>query len=101
VESNFEPRAVSPKGAQGLMQLMPGTAAALGVRDALDPEANLDGGARHLLSLLSLYRGDLRRTLAAYNAGAGAVSRHRGVPPYRETQDYVKRVLQRYKETRQ
>jgi soluble lytic murein transglycosylase-like protein len=100
VESNFEPRAVSPRGAQGLMQLMPGTAESLGVRDALDPAANLDAGARHLLSLLDFYRGDLRRALAAYNAGVGAVSRHGGVPPYRETQEYVKKVLRLYQVSR-
>ncbi len=96
VESGFRPQAVSPKGAQGLMQLMPRTAAELGVKDALDPADNLDGGARHLLFLLTLYDGDVARALAAYNAGVGAVSRHRGVPPYRETRDYVKRVLERY-----
>ena len=97
VESGFRPQAVSPKGAQGLMQLMPRTAAELGVKDALDPADNLDGGARHLLFLLTLYDGDVERALAAYNAGVGAVSRHRGVPPYRETRDYVKRVLERYR----
>jgi soluble lytic murein transglycosylase-like protein len=96
VESNFETRAVSPKGARGLMQLMPGTAAELGVGDAFDAAANLDGGTRHLQALLRLYRGDLRRALAAYNAGAGAVARHGGVPPYRETQEYVRKVLRRY-----
>ncbi len=96
VESAFHPEAISPKGAQGLMQLMPATAASLGVRDALDPAENLDGGVRHLGSLVSGYRGDLRLALAAYNAGAGAVKRHGGVPPYRETRDYVERVLGRY-----
>jgi hypothetical protein len=96
VESAFHPDAISPKGAQGLMQLMPGTAVSLGVRDALDPAENLDGGVRHLGSLVSEYRGDLRLALAAYNAGAGAVKRHGGVPPYRETRDYVDRVLGRY-----
>lgn len=98
VESAFRPEAVSPKGAQGLMQLMPGTAAALGVEDSFDPAQNLDGGVRHLGSLLTLYGGDLVRALAAYNAGAGAVARHGGVPPYRETRAYVKRVLDRYRE---
>jgi soluble lytic murein transglycosylase-like protein len=97
VESGFRSEAVSPKGAQGLMQLMPETAAALGVEDALDPEANLEGGTRHLVSLLTLYGGDLPLALAAYNAGAGAVSRYRGVPPYRETREYVKRVLRHYR----
>jgi soluble lytic murein transglycosylase-like protein len=100
VESGFDPAAVSPKGAQGLMQLMPATAASLGVADAFDPAANVDGGARHLRSLLSRYGGDLRRALAAYNAGAGAVARHGGVPPYRETRAYVESVLRRYRRSR-
>ena len=97
VESGFRPEAVSPKGAQGLMQLMPRTAAALGVSDPLDPEQNLDAGVRHLESLLKLYGGDLTRALAANTAGSGAVERHGGVPPSRETRDYVKRVLERYR----
>ncbi len=97
VESGFRPEAVSPKGAQGLMQLMPRTAASLGVEDALDPEQNLDAGVRHLEALLKLYGGNLTRALAAYNAGQGAVARHGGVPPYRETRDYVRRVLERYR----
>ncbi len=96
VESGFRPQAVSPKGAQGLMQLMPKTASELGVADAFDPEQNLDGGVRHLGSLLSQYGGDVRRALAAYNAGQGAVARHNGVPPYAETRAYVERVLRRY-----
>jgi len=97
VESGFRPQAVSPKGAQGLMQLMPKTAESLGVADAFDPEQNLDGGARHLGQLLALYDGDVERALAAYNAGEGAVHRHHGVPPYRETRAYVKKVLERYR----
>lgn len=97
VESAFRPQAVSPRGARGLMQLMPRTAASLGVRDAMDPAANLDGGVRHLGSLIQLYDGDLTRALAAYNAGAGAVKRYGGVPPYRETRDYVRQVLRRLK----
>jgi len=97
VESGFRPQAVSPKGAQGLMQLMPGTASSLGVADAFDPVQNLDGGTRHLGQLLTLYGGDLARALAAYNAGEGAVHRHGGVPPYRETRAYVKKVLERYR----
>ncbi len=97
VESGFRAQAVSPKGAQGLMQLMPGTASSLGVGDAFDPEQNLDGGVRHLGSLLALYDGDVRRALAAYNAGEGAVARHNGVPPYAETQAYVRKVLQQYR----
>jgi soluble lytic murein transglycosylase-like protein len=97
VESAFRPEAVSPRGAQGLMQLMPRTAESLGVDDALDPAQNLDGGTRHLGSLLALYGGDVERALAAYNAGEGAVARHGGVPPFRETREYVRRVLERYR----
>jgi soluble lytic murein transglycosylase-like protein len=78
------------------MQLMPRTAASLGVEDAFDPAENLDGGVRHLGALLALYGGDVERALAAYNAGEGAVARHRGIPPFRETREYVKRVLERY-----
>jgi soluble lytic murein transglycosylase-like protein len=98
VESAFHPSAVSPKGARGLMQLMPATAAELGVSDAFDPEQNLDGGVRHLRELLRRYQGDLTRTLAAYNAGAASVERHGGVPPWPETRDYVAAVLRRYHE---
>jgi soluble lytic murein transglycosylase-like protein len=98
VESGFRPQAVSPKGAQGLMQLMPKTASSLGVKDAFDPAQNLDGGTRHLGQLLTLYGGDVTRALAAYNAGEGAVGRHGGVPPYRETRAYVKKVLARYRD---
>ncbi len=97
VESGFRPQAVSPKGAQGLMQLMPRTATSLGVADSFDPAQNLDGGSRHLGQLLTLYGGDLARALAAYNAGAGAVHRHGGVPPYKETRAYVKKVLEQYR----
>jgi soluble lytic murein transglycosylase-like protein len=93
VESGFRPEAVSPKGAQGLMQLMPQTAAELGVRNPFDPEENVDGGARHLQSLLVLFDGDTRKALAAYNAGAGAVRKHGGIPPYKETVAYVSAVL--------
>ncbi len=101
-ESAFEPRAVSPKGALGLMQLMPQTAQALGV-DPIDPAQNADGGAKLLRQLLLDYRqhpDQVRRALAAYHAGPGAVKRHNGVPPYRETRDYVERVLRQYR-TRQ
>jgi soluble lytic murein transglycosylase-like protein len=101
VESAFQPRAVSPKGAQGLTQLMPATAREMGVKDVLDPEQNLDGGARYLSWLLNRYGGDLRRALAAYNAGPGAVDRHQGVPPYRETLKYVRRVLEKYNDKKE
>jgi soluble lytic murein transglycosylase-like protein len=96
VESGGNPRAVSAKGARGLMQLMPVRAAALGVADAFDPRANLDGGVRHLRDLLQRYAGNLHLALAAYNAGEDAVRAHGGVPPYRETQEYVRKVLALY-----
>jgi soluble lytic murein transglycosylase-like protein len=93
VESGFHPEAVSRKGAQGLMQLMPTTAASLGVDHPFDPAQNVDGGVRHLQGLLTAFGGDLRKALAAYNAGAEAVRRHGGVPPFPETQAYVRAVL--------
>ncbi len=92
VESGFDPHAVSSKGAQGLMQLMPGTAQEYGVRDAFDPLQNLRAGAKHLRRLLDEFDGDLTLALAAYNAGSGAVRRHGGVPAYRETREYVRKV---------
>jgi hypothetical protein len=96
VESAFDPRAVSPKGAMGLMQLMPQTASRYGVSDPFDPYENLTGGIRYLRDLIRLFHGDLTKVLAAYNAGENAVLRYRGVPPYRETRNYVRKVLSRY-----
>jgi hypothetical protein len=95
VESEFNPRAVSRRGARGLMQLMPATASSLDVRDAFDPFENIEGGVRHLRHLMDRFDGDLPIVLAAYNAGAQAVIEHGGVPPYRETRRYVARVLRR------
>jgi soluble lytic murein transglycosylase-like protein len=95
-ESNFEPAAVSRAGARGLMQLMPATAAELGVEDAFDAEQNLQGGTRYLRAMLDRY-GDWRHALAAYNAGPDAVDRHAGIPPYPETREYVERVLHYYR----
>jgi soluble lytic murein transglycosylase-like protein len=91
-ESNFNHQAVSPKGARGLMQLMPTTAAQLQVQDSFHPEKNIEGGVRYLRYLLQRFNGNLSLALAAYNAGEKAVTRHGGIPPYRETQNYVQRV---------
>ncbi len=93
-ESAFNPTAVSRTGARGLMQLMPKTAMALGVRDSFNPRENIEGGVRHLRYLLDRYPGNVSLAVAAYNAGEGAVDQHRGIPPYAETQQYVQRVLQ-------
>ena len=92
-ESDFQVRAVSPKGAQGLMQLMPGTAAQMGVPNAFDPQANVDGGTRYLRELLERYNFDLVKALAAYNAGPQRVEHFGGVPPYYETRAYVARIV--------
>jgi soluble lytic murein transglycosylase-like protein len=95
-ESGFNPDALSKPGAQGLMQLMPATAERYAVRDVFDPAQNIDGGVRHLRYLIKRYKNDLTLVLAAYNAGEKNVERHNGVPPFPETQDYVRRVLSRY-----
>lgn len=95
-ESGFNPIAVSSKGAQGLMQLMPQTAASLGVENALDPAANVEGGTKYLRQLLDQYDGDAVKALAAYNAGPERVEQYGGIPPYRETRAYVARVIDDY-----
>ena len=100
-ESNFNHRAVSPKGARGLMQLMPSTAYALQVPDSFQPDNNIEGGVKYLRYLMELFRNDLSLALAAYNAGENAVIKHHGIPPYRETQNYVQRVLSQYHQYRQ
>lgn len=99
-ESAYQPDAVSPKGAQGLMQLMPETQAALKILDPHHPESNIDGGSYYLSRLLHQFDGDVELAAAAYNAGAGAVERFRGVPPYTETREYVRRVRILYRRYR-
>jgi len=97
-ESGFDPRAVSPAGAQGLGQLMPGTARGLGVRDSFDIEQNVDGSVRYLAEQMRAFGGDFRQALAAYNAGPGNVQRYGGIPPFRETRNYVQRISTHYRQ---
>ena len=100
VESNFNPKAVSVKNARGLMQLLPETAARLGVKDIFDPKENIDAGTHYLHDLLQLYKNDLTLALAAYNAGPDRVQKYGDVPPYRETQSYVKQVKRKYQKNK-
>ena len=100
-ESNYNPAALSPKGAQGIMQLIPSTAKRFGVEDAYDPEQNIQGGVSYLKFLLNHYRDDYRRVIAAYNAGEAAVDKYHGIPPFQETRNYVSTVARYLKAARE
>ncbi len=95
-ESNYDSRAVSPKGAVGLMQLMPETAAQYGVTDRFDPDENISGGVKYLKDLIKLFNGKTDKVLAAYNAGQEAIKKYNGIPPYEETKEYIRRVMASY-----
>lgn len=99
-ESDYDPRIVSRKGAQGLMQLMPATAKRFGVTDAFDPNANVHAGTRYLRWLLDRFEGDVEKALAGYNAGEGNVAKYRGVPPFRETVEYIRRISRHFERKR-
>ena len=95
-ESNYDSRAVSPKGAAGLMQLMPATAAQYGVKDRFNPDENIKGGVKYLKDLIKLFNGNTAKVLAAYNAGQEAIKKYNGIPPYEETREYIRRVTASY-----
>jgi soluble lytic murein transglycosylase-like protein len=95
-ESNYDSRAISPKGAVGLMQLMPATAAQYGVEDRFDPDENIRGGVKYLKDLIKLFNGNTAKVLAAYNAGQEALKKFNGIPPYAETVEYIRRVMASY-----